>query len=165
MTIADIPPYYFETLALHDILTGIGFSPDQLYFIIGANGLGVTIDAPNNKISLKTNDLPQDVPSEKIASDWLKVVETWNATSQTNRATIADHSAVQKNISAILYRLAASDVMPQSVVEFACPFCGKHVAADSATFTIIHASPACEKFLELEPDDYLNACRKKIAPN
>jgi len=70
-------------------------------------------------------------------------------------------------------------------IKFTCPFCGQSVTADGAAkvhdllefenprFTppqipvpmVLHGMPACQKFLELEPDEYLRAVRLKIAEN
>lgn len=43
-------------------------------------------------------------------------------------------------------------------VDFACPFCGGYVHASVEEEHVIHIAPACQKFMDLEPDDFLHEC-------
>ena len=49
-------------------------------------------------------------------------------------------------------------------VEFVCPFCGKQCTATTEPdFGVTHVLPMCEKFEQLEPDDFLAAVNNAIA--
>ena len=41
-------------------------------------------------------------------------------------------------------------------LSFVCPFCGR-AAAVCDPYAVMHAEPACVKFRDLEPTDYLHA--------
>lgn len=56
-------------------------------------------------------------------------------------------------------------------VKFTCPFCGCDVSAGEVTNqngesepAVLHALPPCEKYLKLEPDEFLSECREKLMP-
>jgi hypothetical protein len=52
-------------------------------------------------------------------------------------------------------------------VRMNCPFCGLYVEAGNNIIEgkpgVLHAQPPCEMFLRLDPADYLEACRKRLA--
>jgi len=43
-------------------------------------------------------------------------------------------------------------------VEFSCPFCGGYVHASAEDEHIVHKMPPCQKYMDLEPDDFPHAC-------
>lgn len=42
-------------------------------------------------------------------------------------------------------------------VQFDCPFCGRHCWTETEVLGVVHAAPACDKFLRLGPVDFLHA--------
>lgn len=51
----------------------------------------------------------------------------------------------------------AVDEVIFGVVDFVCPFCGRRASAGykGSAPCVLHAMPQCEKFEQLEPDEYL----------
>jgi hypothetical protein len=53
--------------------------------------------------------------------------------------------------------------MPQTVhtdLDFPCPFCGLRAAASFEPPAVYHELPQCERFVRLEPTEYLAACHR-----
>jgi hypothetical protein len=48
------------------------------------------------------------------------------------------------------------------IVTLPCAFCGREIrAVDGTEQAIMHIRPECRKFIELDPVDFLAACRAK----
>lgn len=43
-------------------------------------------------------------------------------------------------------------------VAFSCPFCDGHVQTVTPDFAVLHTSPPCQRFLDLDVVDFLHAC-------
>lgn len=162
MTLADVPSYYLEALALHSILCKIGFSPDQLYFCVQSGGLGVSLRTTDHERAIKTNDLPPDVSQDEIASKWPEVVVTWNSSSPSEQEDVVNRSNARKNALPLMFQLSLEGISPEhTTTKFTCPFCSRWIVADEKAVAVIHTMPPCEKFLKMEPDVYLQECRRK----
>ncbi len=50
-------------------------------------------------------------------------------------------------------------------VEVQCAFCTGTWWASLADGAVVHTMPMCQKFRELEPDEFVRACRIEMEPN
>lgn len=61
--------------------------------------------------------------------------------------------------------VSATDELREAVAgprkEFICPFCNEWAAAFK-NGTVVHATPSCQKFRELEPGPYLHEVNRKL---
>jgi hypothetical protein len=52
--------------------------------------------------------------------------------------------------------------------DFVCPFCRRQASAgysDDGTPVVLHETPPCETYIELDLPEYLKACREKMENN
>lgn len=49
----------------------------------------------------------------------------------------------------------------QTEIEVKCPFCGGKVAAGSKPAILVHSLPPCDRFNELDADEFLHQVRLK----
>ena len=48
-------------------------------------------------------------------------------------------------------------------MDFNCPFCGLFASADAGAMSVAHAEPMCETFKSLNPLEFMQAVREKVA--
>ncbi len=58
------------------------------------------------------------------------------------------------------------DEVLQAAVDFVCPFCQRRASAGfmGEKPCVMHAMPECEKFMALEPDEYLSQVNDARSP-
>ena len=57
-------------------------------------------------------------------------------------------------------RIAVTDA-----VEFACPFCGGKGVARVQQRSVMHTAPFCDKFQEMDVEDFIHAVNAKLRPS
>jgi hypothetical protein len=160
MKLSELPEHLKEVLAMQDILIGIGYSQDILSIFPCDEGIGVLVflGGIHHKL-LATNTKVSDV--DEFVAQMTTATKTWNSASQEEREDLVANSKNRRNAVMIIACLNASGILPDQPLDFDCPFCGKHVRANTSDFSVSHAMPICERFDTSDPISFLRDARHK----
>lgn len=164
MKLSDVPNHLREVMALYDILTGVGYEQDDLFICPSKTGISVSIFLDGRHYPFVATATP--VPdNDEFMRQWTEVIAAWNASPQGERCALVDSSDIRKHAVALITQLTTLGILPTQIIDFDCPFCGKHVQGDARNYSISHTVPTCEKFNQLEPIAFLRESRHAMAGN
>jgi UV DNA damage repair endonuclease len=164
MKLSDVPNHLREVMALYDILTGVGYEQDDLFICPSKAGISVSIflDEIHHPFVAATTPVPDN---DEFMRQWTEVIAAWNASSQDERSSLVEGSDIRRHAVALITQLTTLGILPDQVINFNCPFCGRHVQGNARNYSISHTVPTCEKFNQLEPIAFLRESRHAMAGN